>query len=195
MTPKRQHNVNGETTQTLSLPTNVRVGSGTVVRGKSPFTRFFSEQDPAITIGERCLMDAVQFALGPEAQLEIGDECYFTHPVLLCEKKLVFGNRVMIGWNTNIADTDFHPLDPAQRLADAVVCSPLSDGRPRPKIVADEVIVEDDVWIGPSVTILKGVRIGAGSFIEPGAMVTRTVPPLSRVSGNPARVIEAVSEA
>jgi acetyltransferase-like isoleucine patch superfamily enzyme len=54
------------------------------------------------------------------------------------------------------------------------------------------VIIEDDVWIGPNVTILKGVRIGAGAFIEPGSLVTRDVPPRARVLGNPAQVVGEV---
>ena len=51
------------------------------------------------------------------------------------------------------------------------------------------VVIADDVWIGPNVTILKGVRIGAGAFIEAGALVTRAVPPRARVLGNPAQII------
>ena len=53
----------------------------------------------------------------------------------------------------------------------------------------EPVVVEDDVWIGPNATILKGVRIGAGSIIEPGAMITRDIPPGSRVIGNPAQIL------
>jgi acetyltransferase-like isoleucine patch superfamily enzyme len=52
--------------------------------------------------------------------------------------------------------------------------------------------VEDDVWIGPNATILKGVHIGAGAFIEAGALVVRDVPRRARVMGNPAQVIGAV---
>ena len=59
-------------------------------------------------------------------------------------------------------------------------------------MVRRAIVIEDDVWIGPNATILKGVRIGAGSFIEPGALVTRDVPARSRVSGNPAEVIGTV---
>jgi acetyltransferase-like isoleucine patch superfamily enzyme len=55
------------------------------------------------------------------------------------------------------------------------------------------VIIEDDVWIGPNATILKGVRIGAGAFIEAGAMVTHDVPPRARVLGNPAQIVGEVS--
>src|SRR5712691_11873227 len=96
---------------------------------------------------------------------------------------------VMIGWNTTIVDTDFHPLQPAERIVDAVACSPLGKGRPRTEIPKRAVVIEDDVWIGPNVTVLKGVRIGAGAFIEAGSLVTRDVPPRARVLGNPAQVI------
>nr|WP_248277472.1 DapH/DapD/GlmU-related protein [Brasilonema sp. UFV-L1] len=54
------------------------------------------------------------------------------------------------------------------------------------------VTIEDNVWVGPNVTILKGVRIGTGAWIEPGALVTRNVPPHTRVLGNPAQVIGEV---
>jgi acetyltransferase-like isoleucine patch superfamily enzyme len=103
------------------------------------------------------------------------------------------GSRVMLGWNTTVMDTDFHPIDPALRIADAVACSPLGGGLPRPSLEPDAVTIEDEVWIGPSVTILKGVRIGAGSFIEPGAMISKDVPPHSRVAGNPARIMGEVA--
>jgi acetyltransferase-like isoleucine patch superfamily enzyme len=49
-------------------------------------------------------------------------------------------------------------------------------------------VVGDDVWIGWNATILKGVTIGAGAVVEPGAVVTRDVPPGAIVGGNPARV-------
>src|SRR5262245_48367822 len=127
-------------------------------------------------------MDGVHFALGEEARVEIGDYCYFTNAVLLCDLELRIGHYVVIGWNTTLADTDFHPLAPALRIADAIACSPLGAGRPRPVIPQRAVVIDDDVWIGPNATILKGVHIGAGSFIEAGSLITRDVPPRSRVA-------------
>ena len=124
--------------------------------------------------------------------MTIGDYCYCTGVILLCELALHIGNYVVIGWNTTIADTDFHPLAPAERIADAIAISPLGKGRPRPPIIRRPVIIEDDVWIGPNVTILKGVRIGTGAFVEPGTLVTRDVPARARVIGNPAQVIGEV---
>ena len=174
------------------LPPNVIGGPGTIISSDYAFKRFHSRRNPALVIGRACTMDGVHFALGEDARMEIGDYCYFTSAVLLCEAELRVGSYVVIGWNATIADTDFHPIAPAERIADAIACSPLGKGRPRPSIPRRPVFIEDDVWIGPNATILKGVRIGAGAFIEPGALVTRDVAPRSRIAGNPAQVIGEV---
>jgi len=177
----------------LNLPPNVSIGDGSVIKGDNCFNRFQSEVANALSIGKDSLIYQVHFALGPKAKMTIGDCCYFTSPILLCEHSITFGSRVMVGWNTTITDSDFHPIEPALRMADAVACSPLSDGKPRPQLKPAAVVIEDDVWIGPCVTILKGVTIGAGSFIEAGSMVSTSIPPMSRVEGNPASVVGKVS--
>lgn len=171
------------------LPPNAQVGENTLITGSHAFRRFRSRREPALIIGTNCTMDGPHFALGTEAVVRIGNHCYFTNCTLLSEEELTFGDYVMIGWGATIADTDFHPIDPAERIRDAVACSPLGAGRERPIIARRPVIVEDDVWIGPNATILKGVRIGAGAFIEAGAMVTRDVPAGARVLGNPAQLV------
>src|SRR5258708_23018902 len=174
------------------LPDNVQLGINTIISNPDAFKRFRSRIPRALTIGSNSTMDGVQFALGEQAHVEIGDFCYFCNVVLLSELLLQIGSYVMIGWNTTVADTDFHPLAPALRLTDAVACSPLGKGAPRPEIVRRPVIIENDVWIGANATILKGVRLGAGAFVEPGALVPRDVAARKRVAGNPAQVIGEV---
>jgi acetyltransferase-like isoleucine patch superfamily enzyme len=176
-----------------ALPENAKVGPNTVIIGDIAFKRFHSRLPDALQIGSHCTMDGVHFDLGEGARMTVGDYCYFTNAVLLCELEVRIGNYVLIGWNTTIADSDFHPIAPAQRVADAIACSPLGKGHPRPAVVRQPVIIEDDVWIGPNATILKGVRIGAGAWIEPGSLVTRDVPARARVMGNPAQIIGEVS--
>jgi acetyltransferase-like isoleucine patch superfamily enzyme len=51
------------------------------------------------------------------------------------------------------------------------------------------VVIEDDVFIGPGVLILPNVRIGKGSVIMAGSVLSKSVPPRSLVQGNPAQVI------
>jgi acetyltransferase-like isoleucine patch superfamily enzyme len=174
------------------LPANVRVGLNTVITGEHAFERFYSESDPALVVGAHCTIDGVHFALGKQARIIIEDYCYFTSAILLCEFEIMIGSYVVVGWNTTIADTDFHPIAPADRIADAISCSPLGKGRPRPDILYKSVLIEDMVWIGPNAAIMKGVRIGRGAFIEPGSLLTQDVPPGARVAGNPARIIGEV---
>ena len=49
--------------------------------------------------------------------------------------------------------------------------------------------VEEDVWLGANVMVLPGVRIGRGSIIGAGAIVTKDIPPYSIAVGNPAKVV------
>jgi maltose O-acetyltransferase len=52
------------------------------------------------------------------------------------------------------------------------------------------VIIEDDVWIGSRVIILKGVTIHKGAVIGAGSIVTKSVEEYSVVAGNPAKKIK-----
>jgi acetyltransferase-like isoleucine patch superfamily enzyme len=178
-----------------SLPKNVHVAAGSVLTGSQLFRRFFSERDPAVTIGAHCHLEDVQLALGKRAHVSIGEHVYASGLMILAEHEVQIGQRVIFSFHVVIADSDFHPLDPAQRMLDAIAISPLYLGaeRPaRPAIGSAPVHIDDDVWIGPNVTILKGVHIGAGAFIEPGSLITRDIPPRAHVQGNPAQIIGEV---
>jgi acetyltransferase-like isoleucine patch superfamily enzyme len=60
----------------------------------------------------------------------------------------------------------------------------------RPKsVITEEVIIEDYVFIGPRAIILPGVKIGKGSVIAAGAVVTKDVGPKQIVGGVPAKPI------
>ena len=52
-----------------------------------------------------------------------------------------------------------------------------------------QVIIEDDVWIGARSVILPGVKIGTGSIIAVGSVVTKDVEPFSIVAGVPAKLV------
>ena len=177
-----------------ALPSNVRVGPGTVITGDHltgplAFRQFRSERDPGLVVGAHCTIDGVVFNVGREGRVEIGDYCYLQEALLVCEVEIRIGNHVAVGWHATIIDADFHPVAIEARIADAVACSPLGRGRAHPPFARRPVVIEDDAYIGPNVTILKGVRVGAGAFVEAGAVVARDVPPGRRVLGNPARLV------
>lgn len=53
------------------------------------------------------------------------------------------------------------------------------------------IVVEDDVWFGCGVRVMRGVRIGKGSVIGAGSVVTRDIPPYSVAVGVPAKVVKS----
>ncbi len=53
-----------------------------------------------------------------------------------------------------------------------------------------DVTIEEDVWCGANVTILKGVTIGRGCIIAAGAVVTKSIPPYCVAGGVPARPLK-----
>lgn len=113
----------------------------------------------------------------PGAVLEAGINFRMTGGAICAAKAVIIGNNVAVGANSIIVDTDFHPLDSAQRKT-----------RPAEGKTAT-VVIKDDVFIGMNCLILKGVTVGQGSVVGAGSVVTKDVPPGVIVAGNPARIL------
>lgn len=56
--------------------------------------------------------------------------------------------------------------------------------------VLKPVYIEDNVWIGMNVSIIPGLTIGHGAVVGMGSVVTKDVPPLAVVGGNPATTLK-----
>ena len=56
------------------------------------------------------------------------------------------------------------------------------------------VVLEDRVWVGINATILPGVRIGYGAIVGANSVVTKDLPPMTVVAGNPARIIKELKK-
>jgi acetyltransferase-like isoleucine patch superfamily enzyme len=111
------------------------------------------------------------------AAIEVGRDCGFTGATIVAAERIEIGDRVLVGANATIVDTDFHPLDWQERKVD------INNGKHRP------VVIESDVFIGMNSLILKGVRIGRGSVIGAGSVVANDVPPYVIAAGNPAKIV------
>jgi acetyltransferase-like isoleucine patch superfamily enzyme len=61
--------------------------------------------------------------------------------------------------------------------------------REQPLTSKGGIVLEEDVWLGAHVCVMDGVRIGKGSIVGAGAVVTQDIPPFSIAAGVPARVI------
>lgn len=86
---------------------------------------------------------------------------------------------MLIGTNVEIFDSDFHGI----RIGDRKV-SKAEWAKP--------VVIEDDVFIGSSVRVLKGVTIGRGAVIANSSLVVNDVPPSNVARGNPERVTKVI---
>ena len=112
----------------------------------------------------------------PEAALIIGHHVGISGSSIAASERIEIGNYVLIGSGCLITDSDAHPVDPEERR-----CGGRTKTRP--------IVIEDDVFIGARSIVLKGVRIGKGSVIGAGSVVTKDVLEYSIVAGNPARIV------
>jgi acetyltransferase-like isoleucine patch superfamily enzyme len=172
------------------IPANVVAGEGVLIDSSFCFKHYYARAPVGLRLGSHVTIWRTALSVEPDGVLEIGDHCYLANASLVCSHRITLGARVMVASGVTIADSDFHPIAPAARLTDTIALSPVGDRRRRPAVEALPVVIEEDVWIGCNATILKGVRVGAGAVIAPGAMVLRDVRAGGYVAGNPARPVE-----
>ncbi|MAD48508.1 MAG: hypothetical protein CMQ53_04035 [Gammaproteobacteria bacterium] len=96
----------------------------------------------------------------------------------MAAESILIGDACMIAHGVYISDADWHGIyDRAE---------PVGNTKP--------VILEDNVWIGDSAIICKGVTIGKNSIIGAGSVVTKNVPPNSIFAGNPAKLVKTLED-
>jgi acetyltransferase-like isoleucine patch superfamily enzyme len=172
-----------------TIPSNIAVGPHTVIDSAFGFQHFHSQAPIGLRIGSHVTICRTMFSTEPKGEIVIGDYCFLSNASFVCSARITVGSYVFIAAGVTLADSDFHPIEPAARLLDTIALSPLGRRDHRPDIEARPIRIGDDVCIGYNATILKGVQVGGGALIDPGAVVTKDVPAGSRVAGNPARVV------
>lgn len=114
-------------------------------------------------------------SIGDGSSIPKGSVFYCTEAPLTIGKKVIFGpNPTIITGDHQIDIIGKYIMDCNEKL-------PQNDA---------PVVIEDDVWCGANVTILKGVTIGRGTVIAAGAVVTKSCPPYSIVGGVPAKILK-----
>lgn len=99
----------------------------------------------------------------------------------------VIGQKVLFGPHPTIITGD-HRIDVLGKyIMDVTVEEKFVEGV---NLYDQPVIIEDDVWCGANVTILKGVTIGRGSVVAAGTVVTKSFPPYSVIGGVPAKLLK-----
>lgn len=106
--------------------------------------------------------------------------------------------RLVIGRFCQIADgvrfvtsSANHRYDGFSSFPFAIFGGGAAAGRPSMPEGGPDTVIGHDVWVGTGATILPGARIGSGTIVAAGAVVSGEIPPYSIVGGNPARIIRA----
>lgn len=114
-------------------------------------------------------------------KLTIGSNCNFgAYNHITCTNEVTIGNNVLTGKWVTISDNSHGTTDEESLKLPPVL---------RPIVSKGKVYIGNNVWIGDKATILAGVTIGDGAVIGANTVVTKDVPSLSVVVGNPAKII------
>lgn len=156
-------------------------------------TYFMRLPNSTISIGRGCILNSA-FAsnnvgvytrsrittLTQSAEIKIGNDVGMTSVTVSAAKYIEIGDHAMIGANTLITDTDWHPLAPQAR-----------DGKIEEAGMKD-VVIGRNVFVGTGSIILKGTVIGDNTVIGAGSVVSGTIPADVIAGGNPCRVIKSL---
>ena len=111
--------------------------------------------------------------------VSIGAHCGINHDVfILGHHRIEIGSYVVLSARCMLIDTGLDKREFADQLF--------------PKHVDGPIVIEDGAWIGAGAIILANVTVGRKAIVGAGAIVTRDVPPLTIVAGNPAKIIGRV---
>ena len=122
----------------------------------------------------------MEIAVQENAVLEIGENTFINYGTSIAAYDCVkIGKNCLVGTYVNISDNNFHRSEPDRR-------NEIPESRP--------VILEDNVWLGTRAIILPGVKIGAGSIVGAGSVVTHDIPPRVVAAGVPAKVIHTIPD-
>ena len=129
------------------------------------------------------LESRVRLVVGNDkAILSIGDFSYInSYTIIDCHHKISIGKRSQIGPHCYIGDFDHNIKVDFRNLL---------NHREGKKYAP--VTIEDNVWIGAGVIILKGVTIGRNAVIGAGSVVKESIPANAVAVGNPAKVVKIV---
>jgi acetyltransferase-like isoleucine patch superfamily enzyme len=146
-----------------------------------------------IEIGANSIVRGELFVFPHGGRIRIG-EWSFIGPQshVWSAASVTIGDRVLISHQVNIHDTNGHSLNASLRHQQFFDIA--TSGHPTNPIdiVAEPVMIGNDVWIGFGSSILKGVTIGEGAVVAARSLVMDNVEPWTVVAGFPARLVRTL---
>jgi len=148
-----------------------------------------------IIIGESSHIYGELLVFGYGGKIKIGSFSFIgDNSRIWSGESISIGDHVFISHNCNIFDTNSHETNYLERKESHLyrLKNNLTTNI-KGNVETAAIVIEDQVWISFNVIILKGVRIGKGSIIAAGSVVTKDVEPFSLVAGNPAKLIKTMT--
>lgn len=157
--------------------------------------RILSKEEGAVKIGAGTHVRGELLTFWDGGRITIGENCYLGDGTRVwSQSSIVIGNDVLVSHLVDIHDTDGHPIDPDDRVEDSRAILSGKGYLTPTKTKSAPVVIEDRVWIGFKATIFKGVTVGEGAIVAACSVVTKNVPPMTIVAGNPARKVGDVTK-
>lgn len=144
-----------------------------------------------------CVIGGIFVFETSSGKIKIGKRTLISGSSMLVSKtSIIVGNDVIIAGGTILYDHDSHSVDwelrkndVKQQVIDYFETGDQLFHKEWENVKTSQIVIEDGVWIGRDVMILKGVTVGNHSVIGARSVVTRDVEPWTLVAGNPAQVI------
>jgi acetyltransferase-like isoleucine patch superfamily enzyme len=144
-----------------------------------------------IELGSNVIIDGILNTYNGKGKIKIGDYSYVgPNTRIWSYDSIVIGSHVQISHNCNVFDSNTHPTDAKQRRLDYYNIIFKDGGNQNDEVVCKPTELENDVWIGCNVCIMKGVTIGARSIVAAGSVLTKSIPSDVIVAGNPAKIVK-----
>lgn len=133
------------------------------------------------------LTTPVKFITGINGVIKIGKNCDLNGTCMVAYNEIEIGDYCQFASSSIISDTDFHPINPEDRLKQ-IIGLPFDFETVNKK----KIKIGNNVWLGWGTIVLKGVTIGDNSIVAAGAVVVKDVPANVIVAGNPAKIIKII---
>jgi len=162
---------------------SVFVGDGSVICCR----KISLKNECRVYVGQNSLIEG-RICFDKEfGEIVIGNRTFIGNSTLVCAEKITIGDDVLMAWGCTVVDHNSHSLVWDERSSD--VLHWIDGKKDWTHVKCAQVTIENKVWIGFNVILLKGVRIGEGAVVAAGSVVSRDVPPYTVVAGNPAKVV------
>lgn len=168
-----------------------KIGKGVFLRSR--FTiNVRNNTDTNIVLGDySCLNCRIYSSRG---SVSIGCNTWIGCSDIMAAESITIGNNVIVSDEVIIMDNNNHPVSAKAREEMSESHDYFGPLWRWDKAISKPIEIEDNVWIGKRAIILKGVRIGKGAIVGIGAVVTKDVPPMSVVGGNPAKILKKLDQ-